>query len=78
MPNGKPGDHPYTDIVVHGHDFYTDDIDELIRKIAKHGGHKALSDIDLLSYGWHPDDEKLTDLRQRLEDVWTSISKSSD
>ena len=34
MPNGKPGDHPFTDIVVHGFDVYSPDIDELVRQVA--------------------------------------------
>jgi hypothetical protein len=34
MPNGKPGDHPYTDIVVHGRRVYSEAVDELVRHIA--------------------------------------------
>jgi hypothetical protein len=33
MPNGKPGDHPLTDSVVHRIPTYTPDIDALIRAI---------------------------------------------
>jgi hypothetical protein len=33
MPNGKPGDHPYTDIVIHGRDVYLSD-DKTQRKLA--------------------------------------------
>lgn len=33
MPNGKPGDHPYTDIVIHGANVYGDDIDDLVREM---------------------------------------------
>jgi hypothetical protein len=35
MPNGKPGDHPYTDIVVHGRRVYSETADRLIRRIAR-------------------------------------------
>ena len=35
MPNGSPGDHPYTDIVVHGMDVYSAHASALIREIAK-------------------------------------------
>jgi hypothetical protein len=31
MPNGKPGDHPLTDIVVHGMTVFGDPVDGLIR-----------------------------------------------
>lgn len=34
MPNGKPGDHPYTDIVVHKQDIYSKRVSDLIREIA--------------------------------------------
>ena len=34
MANGKPGDHPYTDIVVHGRRVYSELADDLVRRIA--------------------------------------------
>ncbi len=34
MPNGKPGDHPITDIVVHRIKTYTPEIDDMVREIA--------------------------------------------
>lgn len=44
MPNGKPGDHPYTDIIVHGSDYFTPEIDALVRKLDAQGAdHDALS-----------------------------------
>lgn len=33
MPNGKPHDHPLTDILVHGIETYGAEADDLIRKI---------------------------------------------
>ena len=38
MPNGKPGDHPITDICVHRVAYFRDDVDELIRQIVARGG----------------------------------------
>ncbi len=35
MPNGKPGDHPINDIVDHGLEVFTPEIDELILEISK-------------------------------------------
>jgi hypothetical protein len=35
MPNGKPGDHPLTDIVIHGRRVYSDVADHLVRAIVK-------------------------------------------
>jgi hypothetical protein len=34
MPNGSPGDGPYTDIVVHGIDVYSSRASALVREIA--------------------------------------------
>ena len=38
MPNGKPGDHPYTDIVVHKQTIFGSGIDELVREISNMPG----------------------------------------
>jgi hypothetical protein len=35
MPNGKPGDHPLTDILVHEIETYGFETDDLIRKVSK-------------------------------------------
>jgi hypothetical protein len=35
MPNGSPGDHPYTDIVIHGMDVYSARASTLVREIAR-------------------------------------------
>lgn len=49
MPNGKIGDHPYTDIVVHGLDNYSVCAAELVREIAKLGEESTRRDLsDLL------------------------------
>ena len=42
MPNGKVGDHPLTDIVVHKRRTFSAEIDSLIRKIVELGGRKHL------------------------------------
>lgn len=34
MPNSKPGDHPLTDILVHGREVFGPEADELIRGIS--------------------------------------------
>jgi hypothetical protein len=35
MPNGKPGDHPLTDILVHNLETYGEEADDLIRGISE-------------------------------------------
>jgi len=52
MANGKPGDHPYTDIVVHGADVYGALCDGLVREIARLGGQTEVS--DMLYERFHP------------------------
>ena len=34
MPNGKPYDHPFTDILIHGRRVYSETADTLVREIA--------------------------------------------
>lgn len=68
MPNGKPGDRPDTDVLVHDIDVYTDEVNELIREVAELGGYEAILDLEMfIEYGWEPSDEELKDLRERLE-----------
>ena len=48
MPNGKPGDHPYTDIITYRKDVYSPTIAGLVREIARlseEKGRRALADI---------------------------------
>lgn len=35
MPNGKPGDHPYTDIIHHGSSEYGEPVDGLVKELSK-------------------------------------------
>lgn len=61
MPNGKIGDHPLTDIVIHGRRVYSDDADALVRKIVELGGRDEIADMLLLEYNdlQNPDVPKL-------------------
>jgi hypothetical protein len=36
MPNGKPGDHPFTDILHYGHSEYGEPVDSMVKHLAKH------------------------------------------
>ncbi len=75
MPNGKPGDHPFTDIVNHGLDVYSSQVAKLVREIAKLASdqeRRKLSDLLYQQYNEYsnPDVEELervlTDLRDKL------------
>ncbi|TDC79510.1 hypothetical protein E1193_19005 [Micromonospora sp. KC606] len=74
MPNGKPGDHPITDIIVHRMEVFGPPCDDLIREISQRGGGSALDRLDLLSldprFGGRPDlaalEADLRAMRDRL------------
>jgi hypothetical protein len=76
MPNGKPGDHPYTDIVIHGHDVYSPRAADLVREIARLGDEKTRRELsDLLWFEYNdfakPDvanlEQVLTEWVERLK-----------
>jgi hypothetical protein len=50
MANGKPGDHPLTDILIHRIPVFAPDIDDMIREIDQLGGRREILDrIDWFS-----------------------------
>jgi len=53
--NGKPGDHPLTDILVHKHDVYGREADELIRKIGRLCSRRELDEWWEREIGWSKD-----------------------
>ena len=61
MPNGKPGDHPLTDIVVHRRRVYSQTADALVIEIVELGGQREIADMLLSEYNnfGRPDIEKL-------------------
>lgn len=68
MPNGKIGDHPLTDIVIHGRRVYSDHADALVRKIVELGGRDEIADMLLLEYNdlQNPDVPKLERVLARI------------
>jgi hypothetical protein len=48
MPNGRPGDAPWTDFFVHGRDLFPEDISAMLRAIAR-------QDAGLIRHLAHPD-----------------------
>jgi len=72
MPNGKPGDHPLTDIIIHGLAVYSPKADALVREIVQLGGRKEIEDMLLTRYNTflNPDvaelERVLTEVRDRL------------
>jgi hypothetical protein len=75
MPNGKPGDHPFTDITTHRTDIYSSTVSSLVREIAMLADDKTRRELSDLLYEKfnpydHPDvvklERHLTALRKRL------------
>ncbi len=55
MPNGKQGDHPYTDMVIHHLDVYSRKATELVRQIAQLGDEKTRRELgDMLWREYNP------------------------
>jgi len=76
MPNGKAGDHPYTDIVIHGREVYSAKAAALIREIATFGDDRTTRELaDRLLYEFNeyqnPDiarlERILTEMRDRIK-----------
>lgn len=61
MPNGKIGDHPLDDIILHGRSVYSERADSLVRKVVELGGCDEIADMLLLEYNGlqNPDVPKL-------------------
>jgi hypothetical protein len=75
MPNGKPGDHPYTDIVVHGRDIYSPTVSSLVREIAALADEttrRQLADLLFLEYN-ECADPNVEELQRILTDMRDSF-----
>ena len=72
MPNGKIGDHPFTDIMIHNRRVYSELADSLIRKIADLGGRDQIEAKLLSEYNEfaNPDVPKL---EQELQSIHTRL-----
>ena len=52
MPNGKPGDHPLTDIVIHKAEVFGTEIDDKVRRIEKSASSEIRLHLAALLYAW--------------------------
>ena len=68
MPNGKPGDSPYTDVVTHGRDIYSPAVDDLIRELDSLGAAIDVHDV-LSEYELDPDADALEQLAADLREL---------
>ena len=75
MPNGKIGDHPYTDITVHHRRVYSEKADALIREIAARAddrARRALADRLFAEFNQY-DDPDVAELERILTDMRDTI-----
>ena len=70
--NGKPGDHPLTDILSHKIEVYGREADELIRKIGDLCSRRELDEWWEREIGWSQDNElALRKARARHDELLT-------
>ena len=58
MANGKPGDHPLTDLLQWKHEVYGSETDELIRKISSLSSNRELDEWWEKEIGWECNPKK--------------------
>ena len=70
MPNGKPGDHPLTDILIHSRRIYSERADSLVREIADLGGSDQISELLFFEYSdfGNPNIPKLENVLAEMRD----------
>ena len=77
MPNGKPGDHPLTDIFLHKLEVYGPEADELIRKIGDLCSRRELDEWWEREIGWSQDRElTLRKARARYDELMKRARES--
>jgi hypothetical protein len=77
MANGKPGDHPLTDILAYGQEVYGREADELIRKIAPLCSARELDEWWQREIGWFQDrGAALEKARARYDELRTRAGAS--
>jgi len=75
--NGKPGDHPLTDILVHKLMVYGREADDLIRKISELCSDRELHEWWEREIGWsHDDHSVLSKARARLDELLQRAKQS--
>ena len=62
MPNGRPGDHPLTDIAIHGAQYFDRETNERIKRLHDGPGGPILSVLSELIFSWPRRSDRWTDL----------------
>jgi hypothetical protein len=74
MPDGKLGDHPITDIIVHERLVYSERADELIRRIVEMGGSARIDQMLLTDYNYYSDPD-VPELEIVLKNIYDELVK---
>jgi hypothetical protein len=70
MPNGKPGDHPLTDILVHHIEVYGEEADDYIRGVSDFSSRHELYQWWNKEINWSTDrDEVLRKAKARYQEL---------
>ena len=77
MANGKPGDHPLTDILVHKLNVYGREADDLIRRIAELCSRRELEEWWNREIAWTPDRDSIIDKVRTRHDELLRRAKES-
>ena len=62
MPNGRPGDHPLTDIAIHGAQYFDRETNARIKRLHDGPGGPILSVLSELIFSWPRRSDRWTDL----------------
>jgi len=74
MPDGKLGDHPITDIMVHERLVYSERADELIRRIVDMGARDRIDQMLLTDYNYYADPD-VAELEVVLKNIYDDLVK---
>jgi len=72
MPNGRPGDNPFTDILDHELDQYTERTEKLVKQIIELDGKDEIRNL-LWEYHWPKSDDEAKELERKLEKKLQSL-----
>lgn len=80
MPNGRPGDHPYRDIVTYDADLYTARIREIVLEVDEYGNRGAKKRAESLLWGTSqsPAGEEWEQLERDLEALSDELQRASE
>ena len=76
MPNGKPGDHPVTDILDYGLKVYGEPLDGLVKEVADLARTRAFDDLTQLLFDAQDSPAIRPELGRRLEQLRDQLEEA--